>query len=289
MATITHMKDLMGNTTFEPPCNIFYGICRDTVKNANMVMGYTTSGPDMRNQRHYHINCEVGQYRIKGHDRILIGPDHDQQILDVAPGDFVYIPKGEIHGAVGQGEMCELIFCYAGVNSKEDSGTVFVEPAWEKRPHPQSSARESSGGQAKTETPKGKGKTMARVIRTPREDMVYAEPLVTGVGIDNKTVPKVRMVMGTSIMPPGERNRRHYHVNADLGMFKIKGHDRLLIGPDHEMQEMDFKDGDFVYIPKGEIHGAINLDHQRGLLVLCYVGVGSVEETQKIYVEPPMK
>jgi uncharacterized RmlC-like cupin family protein len=131
MATVIHLKDLTANTTFEPPCNISYGISKETVKNAKMVMGYTTSGPNMRNQRHYHINCDVGQYRIKGHDRLIIGPDHDQQIIDVGPGDFVYIPRGEIHGAIGQGESCELIFCYVGVSSKEESETVFVEPPWE--------------------------------------------------------------------------------------------------------------------------------------------------------------
>ena len=54
MATIVRFKDLLANTDAEPPCEIFYGITRKTVPNASLVMGYTRSGPNMRNQRHYH-------------------------------------------------------------------------------------------------------------------------------------------------------------------------------------------------------------------------------------------
>jgi len=129
MATVIHLKDLAANTTFEPPCNISYGISRETVKNASMVMGYTTSGAQIRNQRHYHIHCEVGQYRINGRDRMLLGPDHDQERIDVGPGDFVYIPKGEIHGTINLSDQPGLaVFCYVGVGSVEDTQRIYVEP-----------------------------------------------------------------------------------------------------------------------------------------------------------------
>ena len=127
MATIIHLDDLLANTDFEPPCSICYGITSETVPGAQLVMGRTTSGPNMRNQRHYHINCNVGQYRIDGHDKILVGTNEDMEELDVAKGDFGFIAKGEIHGAVGQGENCELMFVYIGVDSKEASGTFFIE------------------------------------------------------------------------------------------------------------------------------------------------------------------
>jgi len=290
MATVVHLKDLMANTTFEPPCSIFYGVCNETVGSVNMVMGRTTSGPDMMNQRHYHINCNVGQYRINGHDKILVGPNHAVEELEVAPGDFVYIPKGEIHGAVGTGENCELIFCYAGIGSKEESGTIFIEP-----PHDDAGSDRADLKAPSHKTPNGKKfskeeayATRARLIRAPVEDKIYAEPLITGFGINSDTVENPGLVMGTSIMPPGGRNRRHYHVNADVAMYKIKGHDTLLIGPDHQIEEMDFNEGDFVYIPKGEIHGAINIDNKEGFLVFCYTGINSAEEGIKIYVDPPV-
>ena len=279
MATIIHLKDLMANTTFEPPCNIFYGICNQTVDNPDLVMGLTRSEPDMRNQRHYHINCDAAQYKIKGHDRLLIGPDFDQQVVDFEPGDFSFIPRGELHRAMGIGESNELIFCYAGVGSKDESGTIFVEVPGE----PTDQALPVPVGQQER-------KTRARIIREPQEDRVYAAPLITGFGINDQTVENPSMVMGISTMPPGGWNRRHYHTNAAVGMYKIEGHDRMLIGPDYDIQEMDFQEGDFIYIPRGEIHGAINLDNKQGLLVFCYViAGGSLEEIKKgkVYVEPP--
>jgi len=73
MATIIRFKDLLANTNAEPPCEIFYGITKDTVPNASLVMGYTRSGPDMQNQRHYHPHSGAGQCKIKGNDTMLCG------------------------------------------------------------------------------------------------------------------------------------------------------------------------------------------------------------------------
>ena len=280
MATIIHLDDLLANTNFEPPCSISYGVTNETVPGCSLVMGRTTSGGDMRNQRHFHVNCEVGQYRISGTDKVMVGPDQDMEVLEVSPGDFTYIAKGEIHGAVGQGEDCELIFCYIGVSSKEDTGTFFLES-----PHADNQELLDAGiATAKKEE---EYTIRSRIIKAPVEDIEYADPLITGFGINGETVDNPGMVMGSSIMPPGGWNRRHYHVNADVAMYKIKGHDKLLIGPDHQIEELDFKAGDFVFIPKGEIHGAINIDNEEGLLVFCYPGINSHAEGIKVYVEPP--
>ena len=268
MATVVHLSDLMVNRSYEPPCNIWFGICNDTVPGgASMVMGYTRSASDMKNERHYHANCNVGQYKIKGNDRILAGPDGQIQELEYKQGDFLFIPKGEIHSAEGTGDSNELIFCYIGVGSLAEAGTVF--------------------GKTKENPPEKDKNASARIIRVPRKDLKYAEPLITGFGINSDTIEHPGFIMGTSTMPPGGWNRRHYHSNVDVAMFKIKGHDLMSIGPDDNLVKMDFKEGDFIYIPKGEIHGSINLDNQEGFLVLCYVGVENNADINKIYVDPP--
>ncbi len=128
MASVIHLRDIMANTTYEPPCGIFFGINKETVKGSKIVVGLTRSGPDMRNQRHYHNNCNVGQYKIKGRDRLLCGAFHETEEKDFLPGDFHFIPKGELHSAKGTGESIELIFCYVGVGSLDETGTVFIEP-----------------------------------------------------------------------------------------------------------------------------------------------------------------
>jgi uncharacterized RmlC-like cupin family protein len=134
MAKVIHLKDIMANTTYEPPCGIFFGINNETVEGAKAVMGLTRSSPDVKNQRHYHNNCNTGQYRIKGPVRLPIGPGYDTAEQDFIPGDFNFIPRGELHSAVGCGESTELVFCYAGVGSLKETGTVFVEPPKSKGP-----------------------------------------------------------------------------------------------------------------------------------------------------------
>ena len=103
MATIIHTKDILENTTYEPPCHIVFGITSETVPGTNLMMGRTTSGPDMRNQRHYHVNCNVGQYRISGHDRMFFGPEYATVEMDVAPPVISPLfPMGKFMGPSGE-------------------------------------------------------------------------------------------------------------------------------------------------------------------------------------------
>jgi mannose-6-phosphate isomerase-like protein (cupin superfamily) len=50
-------------------------------------------------------------------------------------GDFLYIPRGEIHGNknLSDTEPVEEITCHAGVTSFEDEATVRVEHLWENK------------------------------------------------------------------------------------------------------------------------------------------------------------
>jgi uncharacterized RmlC-like cupin family protein len=112
------------------PGNIRFGIDHSRVENPKIVMGHNLIQPSFRGRRHYHANCNVGQYMISGHRRYLIGPDFAMQEIDIEPGDFIFIPQGEIHGTINLSdtETSELVFCYTGVNSKEEAGTIYIDP-----------------------------------------------------------------------------------------------------------------------------------------------------------------
>jgi uncharacterized RmlC-like cupin family protein len=135
MAVIIRGKDLKYHDHYgKLPGNLQFGIYNETVENPNMVMGHTLrtlNPPGRRGRRHYHANCNVGMYRIKGHARYFIGPDHDMQEVDVGPGDFLFVPQGEIHGPMNISETegpSELVFCYIGVNSPQEAVTIYVDP-----------------------------------------------------------------------------------------------------------------------------------------------------------------
>jgi len=134
MAKVIKRKNLEGDMVYEPPLNIGFGINSETAEGAPMTMGHTIIPPGGRNQRHYHVNSAAGMYIMKGKLRMFIGPDIDMKEVDVEPGDFVYVPSGEIHGLINLSdtESAELIFTYPGASNKYEAGTIFLEKPWKK-------------------------------------------------------------------------------------------------------------------------------------------------------------
>ncbi len=131
---------------------------------------------------------------------------------------------------------------------------------------------------------------MAKIIKREAlvPDMRYGpKNLRAAYGIDRPTVGSQKMTMQYSVIPPGARNQRHYHVACDAGMYIVRGRLRLFFGPDHDSQEAVAEAGDFVFIPQGEIHGLENLSAVEPVeLIACYGGAGSKEEAQVIFMEP---
>ncbi len=109
------------------------GIDKHTVKNPELAMAHVTIAPGGGSARDYHIDCAQCIYIIKGRLRWFIGP-HSEEI-DMEAGDFLYIPRGEIHGNknLSDTETVEEITCHVGVSSFEDEPTVPVEHLWEKQ------------------------------------------------------------------------------------------------------------------------------------------------------------
>ncbi len=111
-----------------------YGIDSAIVDDPKMTMQYSVVPPKARNQRHYHVTCDAGMYILKGRLRMFLGPDHSQEEVTVEPGDFVFIPQGEIHGLenLSETEPAELIATYGGAGSKEEAQVIFMEPRWDE-------------------------------------------------------------------------------------------------------------------------------------------------------------
>ena len=135
--------------------------------------------------------------------------------------------------------------------------------------------------------------TKAKVIR-PKDvkvDLTYEPPLNVGLGIRSETVgTPIKMTMARVVIPPGGRNQRHYHVKTDAGMHILKGRLKMFLGPDHEMREVVAEAGDFLFVPRGEIHGLVNVSNTESAeLVATYNSVGSLEEAQTVYMEPVWK
>ena len=128
---------------------------------------------------------------------------------------------------------------------------------------------------------------MSTIVREYNEDRASVSPAVTQIGISSAVVENPGMVMGYFEILPGGRTRRHFNVNADMAMYKVRGRGRLLVGPDHLLEEMDFSGEDFAYVYKGEIHAFENIGEEPDFVIFCYIGVDNLDEAQKVYIDPP--
>lgn len=127
MVVVIKRSDAPLDKKYEEGLDISFGINKYTVGSNNIVMGYTVVPPKGRNKRHYHANCDAAMFIIKGRLKFFIGKEGKEYI--VGPESFVFVPKNEIHGLqnLSDTEEAALIFAYAGVGSKEEAGTIFIE------------------------------------------------------------------------------------------------------------------------------------------------------------------
>jgi quercetin dioxygenase-like cupin family protein len=135
--------------------------------------------------------------------------------------------------------------------------------------------------------------TRVKIIRSKDAEVnkTFEPPIRAGMGILSSTVGEpIKMTMGRAVLPPGGRNQRHYHSKTDAGMYVLKGRFKYFLGPDHEMEEVIAEEGDFVFVPQGEIHGFMNLsDTETAEVISTYDEVGTLEESGTIFVEPVWK
>jgi len=125
----------------------------------------------------------------------------------------------------------------------------------------------------------------------PTDRPEKAEKNVILVGIDKTTVKDPEAAMGHLFLPPRGGTKIHYHTKTSAHFYYvIKGRVRWFIGPSSE--EFDMEAGDFLYIPRGEIHSTLNLSEtEPAEQILCYLGVPSFDfdDTGNVDLGPLMK
>jgi uncharacterized RmlC-like cupin family protein len=71
---------------------------------------------------------------------------------------------------------------------------------------------------------------------------------------------------GLVVMPPGGRSRPHLHPSTEMIVIVVEGHAATLIGED--MTPLLHGPGDFIFVPEGIPHAAVNLDRDRRLIAV---------------------
>lgn len=96
-----------------------------------------------------------------------------------------------------------------------------------------------------------------RVIRPDRE-VLTRQRLPYFVGISGETVGASGMSMHLVTIPPGAKSEPHYHVGYETGIYVLEGKVLTRWGAKLE-NEVISEAGEFLFIPAGVPHEAINL------------------------------
>ncbi|MEP7292893.1 MAG: cupin domain-containing protein [Chloroflexota bacterium] len=79
-----------------------FGVSSATTTTQHLSMAYGMVPAGSKSTRHYHP-FETAVYVISGKARSFFGPN-DERWVDVAAGDFIYIPAGMIHSTENTGD-----------------------------------------------------------------------------------------------------------------------------------------------------------------------------------------
>ncbi len=72
-------------------------ISAERVGSVGLYSSIVTTEPGARTRIHHHGECETSIWIWSGRARYTFGPTGLEEAFDAGPGDFVYIPAGEIH------------------------------------------------------------------------------------------------------------------------------------------------------------------------------------------------
>ena len=133
-AVLLSVKDRFIDTETEPPFKIGRGIWSKSVEKPGLTMSLVVIPPGGRNRRQYHVNCDAGMHILKGRLRVFLGSNLDLKEDIAEEGDFIFIPRGTIHGLMNDSatEPAEIISCFGGIGHTKEAGTFYVEPTPKK-------------------------------------------------------------------------------------------------------------------------------------------------------------
>ena len=92
----------------------------------------------------------------------------------------------------------------------------------------------------------------------PDQEVLTRQRLPYFVGISKETVGAAGLSMHLVVIPPGARSEPHSHLDYETGIYVLEGTVRTRWGAALE-HEVTSRAGDFLYIPPGMPHEAINL------------------------------
>lgn len=102
------------------------------------------------------------------------------------------------------------------------------------------------------------------------------------VGISNKTAGATAISMNIVIIPPGASAQPHYHDGFETTIYLLKGEVQTFYGEDLAKSCVN-RPGDFVFIPAGLPHQAVNLSNESEAVAIVARNDANEQESVKLY------
>lgn len=126
-----------------------------------------------------------------------------------------------------------------------------------------------------------------RALRAETEVMTR-QGLPYFIGISGKTVGARGLAMHIVVIPPGARAEPHCHVGYETGIYVLEGRVLTRWGASLE-HEVVSEPGDFLFVPPGVPHEAINLGAEPARAVVARNDPEEQEKVEPYRITDPAK
>lgn len=120
----------------------------------------------------------------------------------------------------------------------------------------------------------------------PAAEVMSRQRLPYFIGISGRTVGSQGLSMHIVVIPPGARADPHLHVGYETGIYVLEG--RVLTRWGERLEnEMVSEPGDFLYVPPGVPHEAINLSETEPARAVVARNDAAEQDKVEPYVASP--
>ncbi len=234
-------------------------------------------------EMHWHDSAEWA-YVVDGHCQVtVVDPEGQSEIVNLAPGDLWYFPKGHGHSIQTLGASpCHAILAFDdGLYSEH--GTFGISDWMSRYDIPTLSQAFSVSGEAFARIPKAETYIMQGEVlpldgpqaretreldrrRSHRYALMTQKPKVSTPGGSLHVASAKEFPMSTTLtgivlkLKRGAMHEPHWHADANEWHYVLKGRTRVtLFAPDKHVAVAELSPGDCAYIPRNCGHSIQNI------------------------------
>jgi uncharacterized RmlC-like cupin family protein len=119
----------------------------------------------------------------------------------------------------------------------------------------------------------------ARIVKVrPDEALSTLQRLPYFVGVSGERTGATGLSMNLVVVPPGAASVPHCHLGFEAAIYQLEGRVRTLWGP-RLAESVDTEAGDFLFIPPGMPHQAVNLSATERAVAVVARNAASEQES----------